>query len=83
MRDDGICQILRLFDTATDGLKEEQFYAMLRLIAHAQNGRRVTPELVHLGGKLAFVHMTWTARIFPRSICLPEIYITHSTCATV
>jgi hypothetical protein len=53
MRDDGIYQILRLFDTATDGLKEVQFYAMLRLIAHAQNGRRVTPELVHLGGKLA------------------------------
>ncbi|KAI9279672.1 hypothetical protein BC943DRAFT_331504 [Umbelopsis sp. AD052] len=49
INDEALEKILRLFDTATDGLKEEQFYAMLRLIAHAQNGRRVTPELVHLG----------------------------------
>ncbi|KAG2184634.1 hypothetical protein INT43_000547, partial [Umbelopsis isabellina] len=49
--DDVLEKILRLFDTATDGLKEEQFYAMLRLIGHAQNGRRITPELVHLGGE--------------------------------
>ncbi|CAM0142553.1 hypothetical protein VKS41_001924 [Umbelopsis sp. WA50703] len=47
--DDVLEKILRLFDTAIDGLKEEQFYAMLRLIGHAQNGRRITPELVHLG----------------------------------
>ncbi|KAF7725988.1 Epidermal growth factor receptor substrate 15 [Apophysomyces ossiformis] len=42
-------QILALFEDAFGGLNELQFYAMLRLIAHAQNGRKVSRDLVFLG----------------------------------
>lgn len=44
--------IVALFDTAKDGLNKFQFYAMLRLIAHAQNGRKISPALVYLGAPL-------------------------------
>jgi hypothetical protein len=40
-----------LFETAGDGLNKLQFFAMLRLIAHAQNGRKISRALVYLGGK--------------------------------
>ncbi|KAI8142024.1 hypothetical protein BJV82DRAFT_517626 [Fennellomyces sp. T-0311] len=44
-------QILRFFEDTVDGLDELQFYAMLRLIAHAQNGRTISRDMVFLGGR--------------------------------
>ncbi|KAI7852707.1 hypothetical protein BDC45DRAFT_443587 [Circinella umbellata] len=44
-------QILRFFEHTVDGLNELQFYAMLRLIAHAQNGRTISRDMIFLGGK--------------------------------
>ncbi|KAL0079837.1 hypothetical protein J3Q64DRAFT_1644723 [Phycomyces blakesleeanus] len=44
-------QILALFDKVTDGLTESQFYAVLRLVSHAQNGRAIHRDLCYLGGK--------------------------------
>ncbi|RCH91760.1 hypothetical protein CU098_010404, partial [Rhizopus stolonifer] len=41
--------ILALFELAGDELNQTQFFAMLRLIAHAQNGRKVSKALVYLG----------------------------------
>ncbi|CAO3676245.1 unnamed protein product [Rhizopus stolonifer] len=41
--------ILVLFELAGDELNQIQFFAMLRLIAHAQNGRKVSKALVYLG----------------------------------
>jgi hypothetical protein len=41
---------LLLFETARDGLNRGQFFAMLRLIAHAQNGRNISRALIYLGG---------------------------------
>lgn len=43
-------KILSFFQNEKNGLNKEQFFAMLRLIAHAQNGRSVIRDLVHLGG---------------------------------
>ncbi|KAI8393742.1 uncharacterized protein BYT42DRAFT_552098 [Radiomyces spectabilis] len=45
-------QILAYFEGITDGLTELRFYAILRLIAHAQNGRSVNPDLVYLGAPI-------------------------------
>ncbi|KAI8888336.1 hypothetical protein K501DRAFT_173398 [Backusella circina FSU 941] len=47
-------QILLLFETARDGLNKAQFFAMLRLIAHAQNGRNISRALIYLGGILFY-----------------------------
>ncbi|KAI9267855.1 hypothetical protein BY458DRAFT_490386 [Sporodiniella umbellata] len=44
-------KILALFDTINDGLYQRQFYAMLRLVAHAQNGRKISKALVYLSDK--------------------------------
>ncbi|KAL0090898.1 hypothetical protein J3Q64DRAFT_1019798 [Phycomyces blakesleeanus] len=46
-------EILQLFQDAVGGLSEIEFYAMLRLIAHAQNGRQITRDLIFLGGEHA------------------------------
>ena len=43
--------LLLFQDGKTNGLDEHQFYAMLRLIAHAQNGRTISRDMVYLGGK--------------------------------
>ncbi|EIE75888.1 hypothetical protein RO3G_00592 [Rhizopus delemar RA 99-880] len=51
LEDNKLEQILALFETAGDGLNQLQFFAMLRLIAHAQNGRKISKALVYLGGK--------------------------------
>jgi hypothetical protein len=40
-----------LFENQKDALDQEQFFAILRLIAHAQNGRTVNRDIVYLGGK--------------------------------
>lgn len=45
---------MALFETAGDGLNQLQFFAMLRLIAHAQNGRKISKALVYLGGKMNY-----------------------------
>lgn len=44
-------EILALFQDEKDGLNRQQFFAMLRLIAHAQHGRKVNSDIVYLGGK--------------------------------
>ncbi|KAG1447858.1 hypothetical protein G6F46_011401 [Rhizopus delemar] len=49
LEDNKLEQILALFETAGDGLNQLQFFAMLRLIAHAQNGRKISKALVYLG----------------------------------
>ncbi|KAG0182159.1 hypothetical protein DFQ29_005519 [Apophysomyces sp. BC1021] len=49
-------QILALFEDAVGGLNELQFYAMLRLIAHAQNGRKISRDLVFLGAPVPRFH---------------------------
>ncbi|KAI8996960.1 hypothetical protein BDB01DRAFT_714493 [Pilobolus umbonatus] len=49
---DRIEDIVALFDSAGEGLNMFQFFAMLRLIAHAQNGRKISPALVYLGAPL-------------------------------
>ncbi|KAI9321881.1 hypothetical protein BX666DRAFT_1850378 [Dichotomocladium elegans] len=49
--DHKLAQILQLFKDAGDGLSEQQFYAVLRLIGHAQNGRTISRDMVFLGGK--------------------------------
>ncbi|RUS20003.1 hypothetical protein BC937DRAFT_86564 [Endogone sp. FLAS-F59071] len=41
-------KIFAFFDSAHDGLSESQFYAILRLVAHAQNGRTITRDLVFI-----------------------------------
>lgn len=41
-------QIFAFFESAHDGLSEGQFYAILRLVAHAQNGRTITRDLVFI-----------------------------------
>lgn len=48
-------EILVLFQDEKDGLNRQQFFAMLRLIAHAQHGRKVSSDLVCLGGKVQSV----------------------------
>lgn len=50
--DDVLEKILSFFQNEKNGLNKEQFFAMLRLIAHAQNGRSVIRDLVHLGAPL-------------------------------
>ncbi|KAI7906882.1 uncharacterized protein BX663DRAFT_494079 [Cokeromyces recurvatus] len=50
--DDKLEKILTLFETAGDGLNKFQFFAMLRLIAHAQNGRKISQALVYLGAPI-------------------------------
>ncbi|KAI9486494.1 MAG: hypothetical protein EXX96DRAFT_472393 [Benjaminiella poitrasii] len=52
LQDDKLERILTLFDPADDGLNKFQFFAMLRLIAHAQNGRKISPALVYLGAPI-------------------------------
>ncbi|KAI7876152.1 uncharacterized protein EV154DRAFT_68389 [Mucor mucedo] len=54
--DNKLEQILALFETAGDGLDELQFFAMLRLIAHAQNGRKISRALVYLGAPIPYFH---------------------------
>ncbi|KAG2197826.1 hypothetical protein INT47_009707 [Mucor saturninus] len=44
--------ILALFQNEKDGLNRQQFFAMLRLVAHAQLGRKVTKENVFLAAPL-------------------------------
>lgn len=43
-------EILALFQDEKDGLNRQEFFAMLRLIAHAQNGRKISSDIVYLGG---------------------------------
>ncbi|KAI7868492.1 hypothetical protein BDF14DRAFT_1724568 [Spinellus fusiger] len=50
-------EILQLFLAAVGGLVETEFYAMLRLIAHAQNGRHVSRDMIFMGGK-AFLFLS-------------------------
>ncbi|KAL9538146.1 hypothetical protein MBANPS3_011165 [Mucor bainieri] len=45
-------EILALFQDQKEGLTKEQFFAILRLIAHAQNGRLVNKDIVYLGAPL-------------------------------
>lgn len=40
-----------MFQQQKDGLDQEHFFAILRLIAHAQNGKTVNRDIVYLGGK--------------------------------
>lgn len=54
--DNKLEQILALFETAGDGLNKLQFLAMLRLIAHAQNGRKISRALVYLGAPIPQFH---------------------------
>ncbi|OAD02933.1 hypothetical protein MUCCIDRAFT_109785 [Mucor lusitanicus CBS 277.49] len=49
--DHALEEILTLFQDQKEGLTKEQFFAILRLIAHAQNGRVVNKDIVYLGGK--------------------------------
>ncbi|KAI8882238.1 hypothetical protein K501DRAFT_285980 [Backusella circina FSU 941] len=56
LEDSKLEQILALFETAGDGLTKVQFFAMLRLIAHAQNGRNISPALVYLGAPVPHFH---------------------------
>ncbi|ORZ00655.1 hypothetical protein BCR43DRAFT_433921 [Syncephalastrum racemosum] len=50
LSDEKLEQIFGLFKNAPGGITESQFYAMLRLIAHAQNGRSISRDMVFLGG---------------------------------
>ncbi|KAI9477782.1 MAG: hypothetical protein EXX96DRAFT_451853, partial [Benjaminiella poitrasii] len=44
-------KIILFFKSQKEGLSQEQFFAMLRLIAHAQQGRTVeNPDIIYLGG---------------------------------
>ncbi|KAI8080734.1 uncharacterized protein B0P05DRAFT_539383 [Gilbertella persicaria] len=54
--DNKLEQILALFESATEGLNKLQFFAMLRLIAHAQNGRKISRALVYLGAPIPHFH---------------------------
>ncbi|KAK4516797.1 COPII coat Sec23p-Sfb3p heterodimer component [Mucor velutinosus] len=45
-------EILALFQDQKEGLTKEEFFAILRLIAHAQNGRMVSKDIVYLGAPL-------------------------------
>lgn len=45
-------EILVLFQDEKDGLNREQFFAMLRLIAHAQLGKKLSKENVFLKGNV-------------------------------
>ncbi|EPB83645.1 hypothetical protein HMPREF1544_09626 [Mucor circinelloides 1006PhL] len=45
-------EILALFQDQKEGLAKEQFFAILRLIAHAQNGRMISRDIVYLGAPL-------------------------------
>ncbi|CEP16007.1 hypothetical protein [Parasitella parasitica] len=56
LQDNKLEQILVLFETAGDGLNKLQFFAMLRLIAHAQNGRKISRALVYLGAPIPHFH---------------------------
>ncbi|CAO3647056.1 unnamed protein product [Mucor fragilis] len=56
LQDNKLEQILALFETAGDGLNKLQFFAMLRLIAHAQNGRKISRALVYLGAPVPHFH---------------------------
>ncbi|KAI9261333.1 hypothetical protein EDC94DRAFT_694490 [Helicostylum pulchrum] len=56
LQDNKLEQILALFETAGDGLDKLQFFAMLRLIAHAQNGRKISRALVYLGAPIPQFH---------------------------
>lgn len=49
---------MSLFETAGDGLDQLQFFAMLRLIAHAQDGRKISKALVYLKGSKRHVQST-------------------------
>ncbi|KAI8969191.1 hypothetical protein BDF20DRAFT_150110 [Mycotypha africana] len=53
--DEKLEQILALFKTSSieeHGLDRLQFFALLRLVAHAQNGRKVSRALVYLGAPI-------------------------------
>ncbi|KAI8378566.1 hypothetical protein BD560DRAFT_445083 [Blakeslea trispora] len=56
LADDKLEQILALFESATEGLNKLQFFAMLRLIAHAQNGRKISRALIYLGAPIPHFH---------------------------
>ncbi|KAI8364476.1 hypothetical protein EDC96DRAFT_510834 [Choanephora cucurbitarum] len=56
LADDKLEQILALFEPATEGLNKLQFFAMLRLIAHAQNGRKISRALIYLGAPIPHFH---------------------------
>ncbi|KAI8637706.1 hypothetical protein BD408DRAFT_45085 [Parasitella parasitica] len=45
-------EILALFQNQKQELTKEQFFAILRLIAHAQNGRTINRDTVYLGAPL-------------------------------
>ncbi|KAI9022770.1 hypothetical protein CLU79DRAFT_835134 [Phycomyces nitens] len=51
-------EILQLFQDAVGGLSEIEFYALLRLIAHAQNGRQISRDLIFLGAPVPRFHMS-------------------------
>ncbi|GAN00723.1 hypothetical protein MAM1_0002d00145 [Mucor ambiguus] len=60
-------EILALFQDQKEGLTKEQFFAILRLIAHAQNGRVVNKDIVYLGAPLPRFHMQAIDAIIKRS----------------
>ncbi|KAI8987571.1 hypothetical protein BDF20DRAFT_814037 [Mycotypha africana] len=45
-------EILLFFQQEKEGLTKGQCFAMLRLIAHVQNGRKVSPDMIYLGGRV-------------------------------
>ncbi|ORE07556.1 hypothetical protein BCV72DRAFT_205338 [Rhizopus microsporus var. microsporus] len=77
LEDDKLEQILALFETAGDGLDQLQFFAMLRLIAHAQNGRKISKALVYLGGIIIIIInyenrlIVFMQRLYPTFIPTP------------
>ncbi|KAG1465685.1 hypothetical protein G6F46_001802 [Rhizopus delemar] len=56
LEDSKLEKILSLFETAGDGLDQLQFFAMLRLIAHAQDGRKISKALVYLKAPVPHFH---------------------------
>ncbi|KAI8883112.1 hypothetical protein K501DRAFT_185175 [Backusella circina FSU 941] len=44
-------EIISLFRDQKKGLNREQFFAVLRLIGHAQKDKRINPAYIHIGGK--------------------------------
>ncbi|KAI9279374.1 hypothetical protein BY458DRAFT_452309 [Sporodiniella umbellata] len=56
LEDNKLEQVLLLFESAGNELTQRQFFALLRLIAHAQNGRKVSKALVYLGAPIPHFH---------------------------
>ncbi|KAI7887435.1 hypothetical protein K492DRAFT_170339 [Lichtheimia hyalospora FSU 10163] len=74
-------QILILFqDGKTNGLDEHQFYAMLRLIAHAQNGRTISRDMVYLGAPVPKFQTNAIDALIKSAAPTPKV--SSSTCGT-